>query len=734
MLRRIGLIICALVLSACAGRPLPQATPTVAPTRTASPTPPTQIALNATRTPIPTPTHTIVVSLTVTHEPSETFTPAPTDTPTVTVQPSNTALPRFEPTSTRTPTPTSTLTLTPTVTPSLSPTPTDTLTPEPTPTFTPTLTVTASVTPFLSATPQPTVTVSQTASAQPSNTITAAPSASATAGQTSTATIDPFFVTPAFTWTAIPSPTDTVTVTPTVPQIAPTLILQVAPTLDVTPIFVTLAPDQPTPEGGIPSQTPVQGEATQFAPATPTPAPTVANVNPPPTLALSSILIPPSSDVGVPRGFALGNGVESAFTLPTQGELSLFVRNPRDPSQYLTTDVRGFYSLIVNGQSQDLPAPFTGFYPESRAANDQLVTDAAWSPDGRFVALVIDNPDQKQGSDGVWWYEPGGVGPTQVLINCRPGAPGCGMVQPVGAPYNWYAASVVWSPDSQRILARTFMYDGDFNGQMGALVLERGTNRSERGHMIPYEYTDWTSDGTRLVVSGRSSIGGVVFGTVGLDGQDFQAAAASGQLWVQNAVQSNGGLVGLGRAGDMNGAMRLVNQNGEFLTGDIGGSRPLDVKWNPERSVAFVRTEDGRAYLASINGQVEDLSGRIGDIQAVAWVQGELPPVLTAPSSDTGEGYVGGIPAGVIEGSAYAPGQQLIIQSSTGGLNLRVDPSTTAGVVIYVFSGEYVAVLAGPTETQADGYTYRWWKVQTAAGAQGWMAGAINGVATFVVP
>lgn len=723
VLRRIGLIVCALILSACAGRPLPQATPTVAPTRTPTPTPPTQVALNPTRTPIPTLTNTLELTLTITAEPTLTQTPAPTETPTETTAPSNTPLPRFEPTNTPTSTQTATHTPTPTTTPSVSPTPTHTFTPEPTSTLTP------SITPSQSATPQPTVTSSATASPQPSATITSLPSATLTAGPTSTATIDPFFTTEAPTWTPIPSPTDTATVTPT--------IAQIAPTLDVTPIFATLAPDQPTPDGGIPSQTPVQGDATQIALATQTPtaAPTVANVAPPPTLSLSSILIPPPASVGVPRGFALGNGgTGNAFTLPTQGELSLFVRNPRNAGQYLTTDVLGFFSLITNGQSQGLPAPFTGFYPSSRAANDQLVTDAAWSPNGRFVAIVIDNPDQKQGSDGVWWYEPGVSAPTQVLINCRPEAPGCGMVQPVGAPYNWYAASVVWSPDSQRILARTFMYGNDFDGQMGALVLERTTDRSTRGHLIPYEYTDWTSDGTRLVVSGRSSIGGYVFGTVALDGQDYRPAAAAGQLWVQHAVQTDIGLVGLGRAGDMNGAMRLVTQSGTFLTGDIGTTRPVDVKWNPARTAAFVRTEDGRGFLASTNGQVEDISGRLGDIQAVAWVQGELPPVLSAPPTDNTEGYTGGIPSGVIEGSLYTPGQQLIIQSGTGGLNLRAEPSTTAGVVVYAFNGEYVAILAGPTENEADGLRYTWWRVQTTNGSQGWMAGAINGVPTFMTP
>ncbi|MCU0465802.1 MAG: SH3 domain-containing protein, partial [Anaerolineae bacterium] len=83
----------------------------------------------------------------------------------------------------------------------------------------------------------------------------------------------------------------------------------------------------------------------------------------------------------------------------------------------------------------------------------------------------------------------------------------------------------------------------------------------------------------------------------------------------------------------------------------------------------------------------------------------------------------------------YGPGQQLIIQSGTGGLNLRSSPDTSAGVVTYVFNGEYVAILAGPAETTgADGTVYTWWRVQTANGSQGWMAGAINGAATFTVP
>lgn len=665
-------VIVAVLLSACAGRPLPQATPTVAPTRTPSPTAAgTTVAQNGSPTPLPTMTHTPSASPSrtateaATLTPSNTVSPTPTRTPSATVRPTNTPLPLMLPTNT------ATQTLTPTVTPSLSPTPTDTATPLPTAT----------------ATPLPTNTPTQTPTAAPTNTATPPP-----------------------TWTPLP----------TVPV--------VLPTLDATPTFATLPPNEAAPDL-LPTSTVVQGDATAETPSTltPTPAPTVANVTPPPTISVDSILIPPIVPSDTTRAFALGaGGAGTSFNLPTNANPQVFARNPRNPNVYVTTDSIGFYSIIVNGQPQGLPAPFTEFYPESRAANDKLVTDATWSPDGRFVAFVVDNPDQRGGNDGVWWYEPGVNSPTQVLVNCRPRAAGCAIVQPAGAPYNWHVESVVWS-DSQRMLARTFMYADDFNGQMGALVLERGTDKAVRGHMIAYEYTHWTNDGGRLVVSGRDGQGRWTFGTVALDGQDYQPVAAAGQLWVQDAVQSGGRLVGLGRAGDANGAMRLVAEDGAFLTEDIGAARPAEVIWNPARDTAYVRTADGRSFLASVNGTVREITGQVGDIQAVGWVQGELPPNLA-------EGYAGGIPSGVVEGSQYAPGQQLIIRSNTGGLNLRTQPSTNAGVVVYVLNGAYVAVLAGPVETDEPIGRVTWWQVQDASGAQGWMAGSIGGVETFVVP
>ncbi len=689
--RAIGGVLLALVLSACAGRPLPQPTPTVAPTRTPSHTPAvTAVAQNPTRTPIPTQTFT--------PQPSDTpVPPTATDTATATVRPSNTPLPRIEPSRTPTPTLTVTPSPSPTVTPSVSPTPTATDTPQPTATLTP------SATPSASATPPPTATDAPI--------ITATAPASPTASNTTTRTALPASPTAAATWTPLPSPTANQPIE--------------RPTLDATPTFATLAPNQPTPVGTLPPNTPVQSEGNTAATATPSPAPTVGNVNPPPTIAFDAVLLPPITSIGAARAFALGpGGSGAAFDLPTAADPRLFVRNPRNPSVYVATDALGFYSLIVNGQPQGLPAPFTEFYPESRAANDKLVTDAAWSPDGRFVAFIVDNPDQKQGNDGVWWYEPGVNTPVQVLVNCRPGAPGCAIVQPLGSPYNWHAQSVVWSPDSQRILARLFMYADEFNGQSGALVLERSTDKSVRGHMIPYEYTDWAANSARIIVSGRSSSGQWVFGSVALDGQDFQPAAVSGQYWVQNAVQSGGRLIGLARADGPDGPMRLMDSDGAFLTGDIGTSRPVEVKWNPERSAAYVRTADGRSYLAYVSGQVTDISGQVGDIRAVSWVQGELPPTASAAA----------IPSGVIEGSIYAPGQQLIVQSTSGGLNLRSEPSTSAGVLVYVTNGSYVAVLAGPTETQSDIGRIVWWRVQIANGTQGWMAGEIGGTATFAVP
>jgi hypothetical protein len=71
--------------------------------------------------------------------------------------------------------------------------------------------------------------------------------------------------------------------------------------------------------------------------------------------------------------------------------------------------------------------------------------------------------------------------------------------------------------------------------------------------------------------------------------------------------------------------------------------------------------------------------------------------------------------------TTIAPGATVVVQGTLGaGLNLREQPSTYSKVVANAKEGASLVVLDGPRE--ADGYV--WWKLQTAAGKEGW--GAAN--------
>src|SRR5690606_28157890 len=103
---------------------------------------------------------------------------------------------------------------------------------------------------------------------------------------------------------------------------------------------------------------------------------------------------------------ATSDGVStSALIAPVAEDVDVFVPNPVDPSQFVTVDAFGTFTLWMNGEGQGLPAPFTSFAPADRASNDKLVVNAAWTPDGKTLAVVLDNPDRRSAEDGVYWWE-----------------------------------------------------------------------------------------------------------------------------------------------------------------------------------------------------------------------------------------------------------------------------------------------------------------------------------------
>lgn len=690
MFRRVMILFCACCLSACAGLSVPQATPTVAPTRTPTPTiESTVIALEPSRTSIPSAT----ASATAIPASATAIPPTATQTPTLTLIPSAT--------DTNAPTATHTLTLTVTNTATLTPSHTPTAI---TPTSPPSITPLPTLGPTSTLPPTSTPTASQTSRPVP--------------------TRIPPTRTPNLTATVLEATNraPTLTLAPTI-TLTPSLTL-VPPTLDVTPTFIlteALTPIPPEIAETLPAV--ISTDTTVETAATPTfpPAPTVANVQPPPTLSIISFNN--TNPTVITRAFALGGGgafsVSNGISNPT-----LFVPNPVFANSYLMTDETGLIFEVNGGERQRFTGGQFPDTPTSRADNNHVIVDAVWSPDGRAVAIIVDSwsvDNQATSDDGVWFYVPGEVAPTQLLVHCPPNAADqCQITQIPGVPYTYIARSIVWSPNSQFILAEA---DGFDIGRRVLFVLSRGTSRSNRPNALYYEYGDWSGDGQRIVVSGRGPDGRVVLGSVALDGSDEQIVldGSAVGLWLQDGVQRpDGTLVALGRAGDANGPMQIYNQNGIALTDVIGTSRPVVVKWSPGRSAVYVQTEDGRKFVADVNGGISEITNQVGDIRAVNW--GRQPP-------DSGTGVaIGTPPAGVIEGARLQPGQQLRVNSNTGQLNLREGPSRSANSIGLVTNGEYVAILAGPTE--ADGV--EWWRVQIANGQQGWIAGRINGFDVLV--
>jgi hypothetical protein len=511
-----------------------------------------------------------------------------------------------------------------------------------------------------------------------------------------------------------------------VPPSSPTRTL--AATLDSTPTFITA--EATISDLGIITATPIPATTTPEGPTvTPTlPSfPTVAPIdNLPPTLEFAPRAPTLVSINTQTRAFALStSGGFSSGGFSLLGDATLFERNPADPSQYAVTNSAG--SLFVTGvggagaQRIDI-SPFSRFEPLSRAENNAFVADIAWSPDGRYLAFLVD-ADQLL-SDGVWFFDPGGSDPLQLLIDCHQrGFVGCQNVNNPVDPDLWESLQIVWSPSSDAILVRMFIPS---EGRTGLVVLpvtfaERA--RDTRPPVLRYEFGSWERSGQRILVSGSSPDGSVFVAWLNRDGSlsemVFDARAVG--LWMGYANQSSGGeIYALGAPGGPGSGLSIYNMQGQALTGTIGSGQPQRVEWSPDGRGVYVEV-GGRQYVAFVTGEVRDITGSVAGARAVNWVSGILPP-----SEETGTSGAAPLPSGVIAGSQYQPGEQRRVYSDQ--LNVRTGPGYSYDFARgFLVTGEYVRILAGPVE--AEGAT--WWQVQTADGSIGWVAGAINGVSTL---
>ncbi|MBI5670719.1 MAG: hypothetical protein HZC41_22225 [Chloroflexi bacterium] len=743
MFRRLAVLLLAFLLAAC-NLSVPQVTPTVAPTRTPTDAPP------ATDTPIPTvlallPTQTATATLlpsaiptaTLTATPSATFTPPPTNTATATPTPSVTPTPTDTNAPTATPTNTATATDMPTATSTLTPTNTDeptataTWTPQPTatntlpPTPTP-LPLIPTDTPLPTNTPLPTLTPSFTP------TMTLTPSSTPPPTQTPLPTLAPTRTLSAAELTAFAQPAVTATRTLSAAEAAiffapsPTP----APTLDATPTFITA---EAPPDINV---TPIQADISP-QPALPTftasPQPTVALI-----VTLAPTLPPPP---GVPtlitinpqtRAFALSSTAGlTGFNLPGDNpDPTLFARNPRDFNLFASTDAAGNLYLGGTINHRLNSSPFMQeITPQTREENNAYVSAIAWSPDGNQMAFIV--AGRRLADDGVWVFDLTTLDPLQLLVDCpTPDFPGCIITSNRENPDYWESRWLQWSPTSDALLVGVHIPQ---ENRDGIVILPRSYEekfRDVRPPIFRYQFGTWEimqqERDERILVSGAGPDNHVYIGWINRDGtfSELVYDAEANGLWMGYANQAaDGQIYALGAPGDRNGPrepLHIYNMAGQAITPAIGGSveMPERVEWSPDGTQVFVQT-GGQQFIASINGEVRDITGQVAGARAVNWVEGDLPPGETLPLPAP--------PSGVIAGSQYQPGQQLRVYVQE--LNIRSGPGVTFEIVgAPLLPGDYVAILAGPVTTP-DGIT--WWRVQTAAGTIGWIAGAINGAATL---
>ena len=609
--------------------------------------------------------------------------------------------------------------------------------------------------------PSPTETLPPTATADPTATaepptptrfLPATPTATATAG------VDPATGEPQLADTARPVSTDwdadgiairsepTFTPLPTLNQ---TEIAKLLATPEPRPPTATAAPTIP-PENVIPtvptaaaspnvdaslSATPLLSTPiSRVGAPTPTPSPTQSR----PTVAVRQDLLQPVVEPPVSQQwtfsisgasaleFDVGLGRQFTYEdIQLSGGVRLFLPNPVDPNSFLRTDHEGVLRYQPMGAGDEIEMTYSPFQLGYSAGfdgfdeNKHRIVELDWSADGRQFSFRIDPPPGKDPSAaGVWFWQPHEDAKRdatfQIIRDCvREGYRPCEMVNPSTA-WHWKTIDVQWSPrpGSNKILLRLHLTAEGRNALAMAQALRDSAYANNAPEMIRYDFGHWDLDGRGITVSGRRPDGLVIIGAVNTDltGERIILNGSALGLWLRDAVRlSDGRYVALGRTGGPgSGPVALYDQEGNRISDFIGESAPEAVRWYPDRS-AVVVTAQGRQYnVAVAGGLIADVTDLAGD-----------------PRFGAGEAAALPVPSGVVQGSEYFPGQQLRI--SVPYLNVRQNPSAASAAVGGLYEGDYVAIFAGPHDSEG----YRWWRVQTADNTFGWVAGTIGGRPTL---
>lgn len=610
-----------------------------------------------------------------------------------------------------------------------------------------------SLEPSPSASPLPTATPSKTEPPTPTQILPA----TATPGAAASASVLPATVEPQLADTSLPDATDRVADSNAIPSQRTFTPL---PTLNQTDIAKLLATPESRPptQKAAPTVPPTDAIATaptaisspnvdpaltdsllastpisQIGAPSPTPSPT----RPRPTVAVRRDLLQPvQQPVSQQTTFSISGAAALEFDvglgqlfniedIRLSGGVRLFLPNPVDPNSFLRTDHEGVLRYQPLGAATEVEmtySPFQVGYSAGFAGfeeNKHRIVELDWSADGRQFSFRIDPPPGKDPSAaGVWFWQPEEDAKRdatfQIIRDCvREGYRPCEMVKPSTA-WHWKTIDVQWSPrpGSDSILLTLYLTAEGRNALAIAQARRDSTYANNAPEMIRYDYGHWNRDGNGITVSGRRPDGLVIIGAVNSDlsGERIIFNGSALGLWLRDAVRlADGRFVALGRPGGPgSGPVALYDQNGNRISEFIGDAAPDAVRWYPDRS-AVVVTAAGRQYNVALE------SGLIADVSELA----------RNPQFGAGEADPLPLPAGVLSGSEYYPGQQLRI--SVPYLNVRGEPTATSAAIGGLYEGDYVAIFAGPHENEG----YRWWRVQTANNIFGWIAGTIGGSPTL---
>ncbi len=462
-------------------------------------------------------------------------------------------------------------------------------------------------------------------------------------------------------------------------------------------------------------------------PATVTPLPLApTNTAGVPTLPPTPALYPQNIPINpLTRAFALSssNGAISGngFLLPF--EATTFARNPTDPSRMAVVDSRGLLYMFFGGLTAADGArirvsPFVAdFEPNTAADNQARVVQIGWSPDGQYLAFLVDA--EADDRDGVWYTndpQQGGIRfASQVFRECPPPVTACTVDQGPG-PYKYNSLHFEWNQNDQ-LLIELYLPD-EHRGAFTVVGLN--TDPTHLPPIYRYDYASWSQDGSRILASGAGPDSRVglrwVDPATGSEQMIFDASALN--LWLQDAVERpNRQIVALGSVNGPDSALRLYDGSGNPLSDPIGSAKPDRVAWSSDRSAALVvETEGGTPhyYLVEASGRVTEITEAVAGALAVEWV-GSAPLPPTNPTIMPTPYPVSGVQS---QYGLRVNQQARVI--APNGANLRAEPSLGSTVIRRMNYFEFVVIEDGPV--QADGLI--WWQVQTESDPQqvGWVA------------